>query len=135
MRACALACAFDGRSAFEQTKAHLQQPHAPSAAAASGDGNGSGRAADDCDAVGELQGPLDSRQHQQQSGASLLQSTALVDVGTSASDPTLRKTLAIGADEVIRIDSKPKDSYSVAKELAKVISEPFSIPFINNELY
>ena len=47
----------------------------------------------------------------------------VVHVGTSASDPTLRKTLAIGADEVIRIDSKPKDSYSVAKELAKVISE------------
>ena len=35
----------------------------------------------------------------------------VVHVGTSSSEPTLRKTLAIGADEAIRIDSEPKDSF------------------------
>ena len=47
----------------------------------------------------------------------------VIHIGKSSSDPTLRKTLAIGADEVIRIDSEALDSFSVAKELAKVISE------------
>ena len=47
----------------------------------------------------------------------------VIHIGKSSSDPTLRKTLAVGADEVIRIDSEALDSFSVAKELAKVISE------------
>lgn len=45
----------------------------------------------------------------------------VVHYGTSSSEPTLRKALAIGADEAIRIDGHPKDSFSVASELAKVI--------------
>jgi electron transfer flavoprotein beta subunit len=47
----------------------------------------------------------------------------VVHLGAVSSEPTLRKALAIGADEAIRIDSEAKDSFAVAKELAKVISE------------
>ncbi|MDB2362216.1 electron transfer flavoprotein beta subunit/FixA family protein, partial [Flavobacteriales bacterium] len=47
----------------------------------------------------------------------------VVNFGESTSEPTLRKALAIGADEAIRIDGAPTDSFLVAKELSKVISE------------
>lgn len=44
-------------------------------------------------------------------------------IGLATSEPTLRKALAIGADKVIRVDLEPKDSFSVAKELANVIKQ------------
>jgi electron transfer flavoprotein beta subunit len=44
-------------------------------------------------------------------------------VGLATSDPTLRKSLAIGADKAIRVDLEAKDSFSVAKELANVIEQ------------
>ena len=47
----------------------------------------------------------------------------VIHLGPAASEPTLRKALAIGADEAVRIDSAPKDSFTVAQELSKVISE------------
>ena len=47
----------------------------------------------------------------------------VIHLGEASSEPTLRKALAIGADQAIRIDSEPKDSFAVAQELAKVISE------------
>lgn len=47
----------------------------------------------------------------------------VIHVGLSNSEPTLRKSLAIGADEAIRIDVEAKDSFSVAKELATVIEK------------
>lgn len=42
-------------------------------------------------------------------------------VGTAAVEPTMRKALAIGADEAIRIDAEPKDGLFVARQLAEVI--------------
>ncbi len=44
-----------------------------------------------------------------------------VTVGKELVEPTLRKVLAIGADDAIRIDAEPKDSYQVASELAALI--------------
>ena len=38
-------------------------------------------------------------------------------VGLANNEPTLRKALAIGADNAIRIDATPSDSFFVAKEL------------------
>ena len=38
-------------------------------------------------------------------------------------DPTLRKALAIGADEAIRVDQPAKDGYSVAQALAPFVKE------------
>lgn len=45
----------------------------------------------------------------------------VVNVGKATSEPTLRKALAIGADDAIRVDAEATDSWSVAKELAEVI--------------
>ncbi len=47
----------------------------------------------------------------------------VANVGTSVTEPTLRKALAIGADDAIRIDSEPVDAYFVAKQLAALIEE------------
>jgi len=44
----------------------------------------------------------------------------VVNVGTSDSDPVIRKTLAVGADEAIRIDADPTDALFVAKQIAEV---------------
>ena len=45
----------------------------------------------------------------------------VVNVGTSNTEPTLRKALAIGADEAIRVNAEPLDGMSVAKEIAEVV--------------
>ena len=48
-------------------------------------------------------------------------SVTVVNVGNSTTEPTLRKALAIGADEAIRVDAEPIDGLTVAKELAAVV--------------
>ncbi|MGB0788320.1 MAG: electron transfer flavoprotein subunit beta/FixA family protein [Marinirhabdus sp.] len=47
----------------------------------------------------------------------------VANVGGAATEPTLRKALAIGADEAIRINTQPTDGYSVAEQLAHVVKE------------
>ena len=47
----------------------------------------------------------------------------VANVGTNVTEPTLRKALAIGADDAVRIDAAPNDSYFVAKQLAALIEE------------
>ncbi len=42
----------------------------------------------------------------------------VLNVGRSESDPSLRRALAIGADEAIRIDADPIDTYFVASQIA-----------------
>ncbi|WP_350285046.1 electron transfer flavoprotein subunit beta/FixA family protein [uncultured Croceitalea sp.] len=42
-------------------------------------------------------------------------------VGGSQTEPTIRKALAIGADEAIRIDAEPTDGFFVARQLAEVV--------------
>ena len=46
-------------------------------------------------------------------------SVTTITVGTSADDPTIRKALAIGADEAIRIDAEPTDAYYVSMQIAE----------------
>ncbi len=45
----------------------------------------------------------------------------VINVGTAATEPTLRKALAIGADDAIRINTEAIDGYFVAKQLAEVV--------------
>lgn len=45
-------------------------------------------------------------------------SITVISVGDVSVEPILRKALAIGADNAIRINLKAKDSYSTAKEIA-----------------
>lgn len=42
----------------------------------------------------------------------------VVTVGESSVEPVIRKALAIGADEAVRIDVEPSDSFQVAQEIS-----------------
>ncbi|SEF64206.1 electron transfer flavoprotein beta subunit [Halpernia humi] len=44
----------------------------------------------------------------------------VVNVGDASTEPVIRKALAIGANDAIRVNTEAKDSFSVAKELAAV---------------
>lgn len=48
-------------------------------------------------------------------------SVTVVTVGNASVEPTLRKALAIGADDAIRVDAEPTDGFYVAKQLAEVV--------------
>jgi electron transfer flavoprotein beta subunit len=54
---------------------------------------------------------------QEQQGATV----TVVNVGGPETEPTLRKALAIGANEAIRVNANPSDGFFVAKQLAEVI--------------
>ncbi|PID68396.1 MAG: electron transfer flavoprotein subunit alpha [Flavobacteriales bacterium] len=45
----------------------------------------------------------------------------VANVGTAATEPTLRKALAIGADEAIRVNATPTDGFFVAEQLAELV--------------
>ena len=50
-----------------------------------------------------------------------VKSVTVAHVGPVTSDPTIRKALAIGADDAFRVNAEPADSYFVASQLAEVI--------------
>jgi len=50
-------------------------------------------------------------------------SVTVVNVGGPETEPTLRKTLAIGADNAIRVNAIPTDGLQVAKEIAEVVKK------------
>ncbi len=56
---------------------------------------------------------------QEQQGANV----TVVNVGGPDTEPTLRKALAIGANEAIRVNANPTDGFFVAKQLADVIKQ------------
>jgi electron transfer flavoprotein beta subunit len=57
-----------------------------------------------------------------------VQSVTVAHVGTVGSDPTIRKALAIGADDAIRVNTEAGDAYSIAAQLAEAIrNENFDI--------
>lgn len=43
----------------------------------------------------------------------------VINVGESNSEPTIRKALAIGADDAVRIDATPRDAYFTAFQIAE----------------
>lgn len=45
-------------------------------------------------------------------------SITVINVGEPDTEPTIRKALAIGADDAIRVNAFPSDSYFVAKQIA-----------------
>ncbi|NMC42063.1 MAG: electron transfer flavoprotein beta subunit/FixA family protein, partial [Bacteroidales bacterium] len=50
-----------------------------------------------------------------------VKSVTVAHVGTAVSEPTIRKALAIGADEAIRVNAAPADAWYTAFQLAEVI--------------
>jgi len=61
-------------------------------------------------------------------------SVTVITVGGTAVETTLRKALAIGADEAIRVDAEPLDGYYVAQQLAEVVkNEGFDLIMTGKE--
>lgn len=52
-----------------------------------------------------------------------IEKISIINVGQKSTEPTIRKALAMGADDAIRVDTEPKDAYSVACELAAAIKD------------
>ncbi|OCX51679.1 electron transfer flavoprotein subunit alpha [Mucilaginibacter sp. PPCGB 2223] len=47
----------------------------------------------------------------------------VINVGEAATEPTIRKALAIGADDAVRVNAKPHDAYFVAYQVAQYVKE------------
>ncbi len=61
-------------------------------------------------------------------------SVTIITVGTASDDSVIRKALAIGADDAVRIDLDPQDAFSVAREVAHYAKDKgFDIVFTGKE--
>jgi electron transfer flavoprotein beta subunit len=57
-----------------------------------------------------------------------VRSVTVLHVGLVSSEPTIRKALAIGADDAVRVNSESSDAYFVAAQIAEVIrKEQFDV--------
>jgi electron transfer flavoprotein beta subunit len=52
-----------------------------------------------------------------------IEKVSVINVGPAGSEPTIRKALAIGADDAIRVNAEPKDAYFVASQIAEAIKD------------
>ncbi len=50
-----------------------------------------------------------------------IQSVTVAHVGLAGAEPTIRKALAIGADDALRINAEPRDAFYVASQLAEAV--------------
>ena len=50
-----------------------------------------------------------------------ISSVTVIHVGTVAAEPTIRKALAIGADDAIRVNGESSDAWFVASQIAEVV--------------
>jgi len=50
-------------------------------------------------------------------------SVTVINVGEADTDPNIRKALAIGADDAIRVNAKPTDAFFVAQQIAHYAKE------------
>ncbi len=53
--------------------------------------------------------------------ANSINKVSVVHVGPAATEPTIRKALAIGADDAYRVNAEPTDAYNVARQLAEIV--------------
>ena len=57
-----------------------------------------------------------------------INSVTVAHIGPASSEPTIRKALAIGADDAVRVNAEANDAYYVAAQLAEVVKkEQFDI--------
>lgn len=54
---------------------------------------------------------------------SVIEKITVVHVGPSSNEATIRKALAMGADDAIRIDAEPTDSMTIAKLIADAVRD------------
>jgi electron transfer flavoprotein beta subunit len=58
----------------------------------------------------------------------------VINVGEAGTEPTIRKALAIGATDAIRINAKPHDAWFVAKQIAEYVkANPFDLVLTGRE--
>lgn len=55
--------------------------------------------------------------------SAMVESITVINVGTAGTEPTIRKALAIGADNAIRVNAEPSDAYFTAGQIASVIQQ------------
>ncbi len=61
-------------------------------------------------------------------------SVTIVNVGPASNDTVIRKGLAIGADEAVRVDAEPKSAFFVASQIAAYAKEEgFDMIFLGKE--
>ena len=61
-------------------------------------------------------------------------SVTIVTVGLASDDPIIRKALAIGADNAVRIDAFPKDAYFISNQIANYAKgESFDLVLLGKE--
>lgn len=58
-----------------------------------------------------------------EANAGAIEKITVASVGMAAIEPTMRKALAIGADDAIRINAEPKDAYFIASQLAEIVKD------------
>lgn len=52
-----------------------------------------------------------------------VKTVTVIHVGPASSEPTIRKALAIGADDAIRVNADPSDAWFVASQIAEVVKK------------
>jgi electron transfer flavoprotein beta subunit len=63
-----------------------------------------------------------------ETSATTVEKVTVITVGKADTEPTLRKALAIGADDAVRVDADCKDAYQVAAQIADFVkSQPYDI--------
>ncbi len=63
-----------------------------------------------------------------------VKSVTIAHVGLASTEPTIRKALAIGADDAVRVNAEPADAFFVASQLAEVVkNDKFDIVFCGIE--
>ncbi|OJW18229.1 electron transfer flavoprotein subunit beta/FixA family protein [Mucilaginibacter sp. 44-25] len=61
-------------------------------------------------------------------------SVTVINVGEAATEPTIRKALAIGATDAVRINAKPHDAWFVASQIAAYVKQnPFDLILTGRE--
>ena len=58
----------------------------------------------------------------EQSGGKI-EKVSVINVGKADAEPTIRKALAIGADDAFRIDAEPENAYFIAAQIAEVAKQ------------
>ena len=59
----------------------------------------------------------------QDDSANGINSVTVIHVGPAASEPTIRKALAIGADDAVRVNAVSSDAWYVAAQIAEVVKK------------
>jgi len=58
-----------------------------------------------------------------EASAGAIEKVSVISVGPQSAEPTMRKALAIGADDALRVNLEPSDAYGVAFQIAEAIKD------------